>query len=142
MLVAMSALLSSDWLVKLIRRPQRERALQLAATWPCITAKLLGSKVVPKDLLAEEGTTFQTSQIESAFYFTLPGNAAGSDDEIGYYGGHLLSTPLSDSEAHRLLSRIQEDTPIQVRYNPQDPNQTHTLATDNPNALPFVIWSS
>jgi hypothetical protein len=142
MLLAMSALLSSDWLVKLIRRPQREKALQLAATWPCITAKLLGSKVVPKDLLAEEGTSFQTAQIESAFYFTLPGSGPGSDDEIGYYGGFLLSMPMSDSEAHRLLSRIQEDTPIQVRYNPQDPNQTHTLASDNPNALPFTIWSS
>ena len=105
------------------------------------TAKVLGSKVVPKDLLAGEGTSFQTFQIESAFYFTLAGGSA-SDDEIGYYGGHLRSLPLSDSEAHRLLSRIPEDTPIQVRYNPEDPNQTHTLASDNPNALPFEIWPS
>jgi hypothetical protein len=137
----MSALLSTDWLVKLIRRPQREKSLEQARTWPLITAKVLGSKVVPKDLLAEEGTSFQTFQIESAFYFTLAGGSA-SDDEIGYYGGHLRSLPLSDSEAHRLLSRIQEDTPIQVRYNPEDPNQTHTLASDNPNALPFEIWPS
>jgi len=142
----MSALLSTDWLVKLVRRPQREKALQQAATWPGITAKLLGSKVVPKDLLAEEGTAFQTVQIESTFYFTLAGseNAATSEngDEIGYYGGHLRSLPLSDSEAHRLLSHIPEDTPVRVRYNPADPNQTHTLASDNPNALPFEIWPS
>jgi hypothetical protein len=137
----MSALLSTDWLVKLIRRPQRDKALELARSWPLITAKVLGSKVVPKDLLAEEGTSFQTFQIESAYYFTIAGSSP-SDDEIGYYGGHLRSLPLSDSEAHRLLSRIQEDTPIQVRYNPEDPNQTHTLASDNPNALPFEIWPS
>jgi hypothetical protein len=135
----MSALLSSDWLVKRIRRPQRERALQQAATWPCVTAKLLASKVVPKDVLAEEGNNLQSFQIETAFYFTLPG-APGSGDEIGYYGGHLLSLPLSDSEAHRLLPRVLEDAPIEVRYNPADPNQTHTLAADNPNALPFPIW--
>jgi hypothetical protein len=137
----MSALLSTDWLVKRIRRPQREKALQQAATWPVMTAKLLGSKVVPKDLLAEEGTTYQEFQIESAFYFTLPG-AIGSGDEIGYFGGHLLSTPLSDSEAHRILTQVQEDTPVKIRYNPQDPNQTHTLVTDNPGVLPFTIWSS
>jgi hypothetical protein len=135
----MSALLSSDWLVKRIRRPQRERALQQAASWPRITAKLLASTVVPKDLLAEEGTVFQTVQIESAFYFTLAG-AAGSGDEIGYYGGHLRSFPLSDSEAHRLLPRVLEDTPVEVRYNPEDPNQTHILANDNPDVLPFPIW--
>jgi hypothetical protein len=135
----MSALLSSDWLVKRIRRPQREKALQQAATWPRVTAKLLASKVVPKDLLAEEGNNLQSFQIETAFYFTLPG-APGSDDEIGYYGGHLRSLPLSDSEAHRLLPRVLEDAPIEIRYNPADPNQTHTLAADNPNALPFPIW--
>ncbi len=135
----MSALLSSDWLVKRIRRPQREKALQQAATWPRVTAKLLASKVVPKDLLAEEGNNLQTFQIETAFYFTLPG-APGSGDEIGYYGGHLRSLPLSDSEAHRLLPRVLEDTPIEVRYNPADPNQSHTLAADNPEALPFPIW--
>ncbi len=66
----------------------------------------------------------------------------GSGDEIGYYGGHLLSLPLSDSEAHRLLRLVQEDTPVEVRYNPADPNQTHTLASDNPNVLPFSIWPS
>jgi hypothetical protein len=137
----MSALLSTDWLVKRIRRPQRERALQQAATWPVITAKLLGSKVVPKDLLAEEGTGYQEFQIETAFYFTLRGTIGGGD-AIGYFGGHLRSTPLSDSEAHRILTRVQEDTPVKVRYNPRDPNQTHTLETDNPGALPFPIWPS
>jgi hypothetical protein len=137
----MSALLSSDWLVKRIRGPQRDKALQQAASWPRITAKLLASKVVPKDLLAEAGTILQIVQIETAFYFTLPGDPAGRD-EIGYYGGHLRSLALSDSEAHRLLPRVLEDTPIEVRYNPADPNQTHTLASDNPGTLPFPIWSS
>ena len=137
----MSALLSSDWLVKRIRRPQRERGLQKAVNWPRITARLLASKVVPKDILAEEGTAFQTCQIESAYYFTLPATP-GTGDEIGYYGGHLRSLPLSDSEAHRMLPRVLEDTRIEIRYNPSDPNETHALATDNPNTLPFPIWPS
>jgi hypothetical protein len=135
----MSGLLSSDWLVKRIRRPQRERGLHKATNWPRITARLLASKVVPKDILAEEGTAFQGCQIESAYYFTLPATP-GTGDEIGYYGGHLRSLPLSDSEAHRLLPRVLEDTGVEVRYNPMDPNETHTLDTDNPNALPFPIW--
>jgi hypothetical protein len=125
--------LSFEWLRRFLRRSKRDKALQQAATWPVFTAKLLSSTVVPKDLLAEEGTAFQEFQIESAFYFTHEG---------GYYGGHLRSTPLSDSEAHRLIAATREDTSIRIRYNPRNPDENHTLAADNPNALPFTIWSS
>jgi len=116
-------------------RPQHETALKQAVTWPLITAKTLASKVVPKDLLAEEGSTFQTFQIETAFYFTLPG------EQGGYFGGHLRSQPLSDSEAHRILAHLAEDQPIHIRYNPANPDENHTLAADNPAVLPFQIWS-
>lgn len=68
--------------------------------------------------------------MESAFYFTLEG---------AYFGGHLRSTPLSDSEARRLLRTAAEETPVQVRYNPDDPDQTHTFPADNPNFL-FTLW--
>jgi len=122
-----------DWLIRFFRQRKRNRELALAADWPIITAKLLSSVVLPKDLGAEGGTAFQDRQIESAFYFTLNGS---------YYGGHLRSTPLSDTEAHRLIRQLPEDTPIQVRYNPGNPDQNHTLSTDNEGTLPVTIWSS
>ena len=122
-----------DWLIRSFRQRKRNRELALAADWPIITAKLLSSVVLPKDLGAEGGTAFQDRQIESAFYFTLDGS---------YYGGHLRSTPLSDTEAHRLIRQLPEDTPIQVRYNPANPDQNHTFATDNEGTLPVAIWSS
>ena len=122
-----------DWLIRSFRQRKRNRELALAADWPIITAKLLSSVVLPKDLAAEGGTAFQDRQIESAFYFTLDGS---------YYGGHLRSTPLSDTEAHRLIRQLPEDTPIQVRYNPANPDQNHTFATDNEGTLPVAIWSS
>ena len=122
-----------DWLIRFFRQRKRNRELALAANWPIITAKLLSSVVLPKDLAAEGGTAFQDRQIESAFYFTLDGS---------YYGGHLRSTPLSDTEAHRLIRQLPEDTPIQVRYNPGNPDQNHTLSTDNEGTLPVAIWSS
>ncbi len=122
-----------DWLIRLLRQRKRARALAIAASWPTISARLLSSKVIPKDLAADGGTAFQDRQIESAFYFTLEGS---------YYGGHLRSTPLSDSEAHRLLKQLPEDLPVTVRYNPANPDQTHTFDTDNQGALPMTIWPS
>jgi hypothetical protein len=116
------------------RRRKREQALTLAASWPIVTAKLLKSIVLEKDALAEEATAFQDRQVESAFYFTLSDHPNGS-----YFGGHLRSVPLSDSEAHRALRLIPEDTVVQVRYNPANPDENHTFAADNPS-FPVVIW--
>lgn len=122
-----------DWLIRFFRQRKRQRELAVAGNWPVVTAKLLNSVVLPKDLAAEGGTAFQDRQIESAFYFTLDGS---------YYGGHLRSTPLSDTEAHRLLRQLPEDTPVQVRYNPANPDETHTFAADNEGTLPITVWSS
>jgi hypothetical protein len=120
-----------NWIPLLLRRRKREQALAQCATWPTVTARLLKSTVIEKDPLAEQGTAFQDRQIESAYYFTLDGS---------YYGGHLRSIPLSDSEAHRMVRTLAEDTPVVVRYNPTNPDQTHTLPADNPATLPFAIW--
>jgi hypothetical protein len=128
----MAALL--NWLPLLLRRRRRDQLLLAAEQWPVITARLLKSTVVPLDPLAEPGTAFQESQVEAQFFFTLPGREDGS-----YFGGHLRSTAASDSEAHRLLRAAPEDTPVQVRYNPADPDQTCAFPTDNPD-LPFTIW--
>lgn len=122
-----------DWLIRFLRQRKREKSFAAAANWPPRIAKLLASKVLPKDLAASGGTSFQDRQIESAFYFTLDGI---------YYGGHLRSTPLSDSEAHRLLKQLPEDLPVTVRYNPANPDQTVTFDADNQGALPITIWSS
>jgi hypothetical protein len=122
-----------DWLIRFLRQRKRQNVLAQASNWPMTTAKLLGSTVVPKDLAADGGTAFQDRQIESAFYFTLNGT---------YYGGHLRSTPVSDSEGHRLIRQLPEDTPVQVRYNPANPDDCHTFATDNDGSLPITIWPS
>jgi hypothetical protein len=127
----MAALLS--WFPLLLRRRKREQDLAQAAQWPAATARLLKSSVIEKDPLAEGGTAFQDRQVEAAFYFTLEGS---------YYGGHLRSVPLSDSEAHRMLKQIPEDTPVTVRYNPANPDEVHTLAADHEGKLPFQVWPS
>ena len=125
----MAALL--QWLPLLLRRRKRDALLKQAEAWPKTEARLLKSIVIEKDPLTEGSTAFQDRQIESAFYFTLEGS---------YYGGHLRSTPLSDPEAHRMLRQLPEDTPVRVRYNPANPDQNVTLATDNAGALPFSAW--
>jgi hypothetical protein len=126
-----------NWIPLLLRRRKRDQRLAEAASWPVITARLLKSIVVEIDPLAPPGTSFQTSQVESAFYFTLENHRAGS-----YFGGHLRSTAVSDSEGHRLLRTLPEDTPVQVRYNPQNPDQTCVFARDNQGALPITIWDN
>ena len=119
-------------LLNVLRRRKRDQSLALAATWPIVTARLLKSVVVPRDPLAEGGTAIQDSQVESAFYFTHDG---------AYYGGHFRSVAVSDSEAHRLLRALPEDTPVLVRYNPHNPDQVHTFPTDNKD-FPIQIWPS
>jgi hypothetical protein len=119
-----------NWLPLLVRRRKREALLKQATGWPTVDAKLLKSIVIEKDPLAEGGTAFQDRQVESAFYFTLEGS---------YYGGHLRSAPLSDSEAHRALRILPEDTPVRIRYNPENPDHNVTLATDNRD-FPVAIW--
>ncbi len=124
----MSAIIS--WIPLLLRRRKRASRLAEANAWPVLSAKLLGSKVVERDPLAEGGTAFQDSQVESAFYFTL---------EEGYFGGHMRSGPMSDSEAHRALKLVPEETTVRVRYNSADPDQTVVLPGDN-SGFPFPIW--
>lgn len=128
LLPAMPGLLTL--LPNLLRRRKRDALLSAAVSWPAIRAKLLKSAVVPKDPLVEDGTAFQESQVESAFYFTLSGS---------YFGGHLRTPPVSDSEGHRLLRQLPEDTEVNVRYNPANPDQTATLPADNPG-FPAPIW--
>ena len=124
----MAALVS--WLPNLLRRRKRDALLAAAAAWPTTTAKLLKSAVVPKDVLAEGGTAVQDSQVESAFYFTLP---------EGYFGGHLRSTPVSDSEGFRMLRALPEDLEVRVRYNPANPDQAVALPEDN-REFPITLW--
>jgi len=124
----MAALLS--WLPNLLRRRKREALLAAAQSWPRTSAQMLKSVVVARDPLADGGTTFQDSQVESAFFFVLNGS---------YFGGHLRSTPVSDSEGFRMLRAVPEDLAVRVRYNPANPDETLTMPADNPD-FPFTIW--
>jgi hypothetical protein len=119
-----------NWLPLLLRRRKREALLELATNWPAAEARLLKSIVMEKDPLAGGGTAFQERQVESAFYFTLAGS---------YFGGHLRSAPLSDSEAHRALRILPEDTSVRIRYNPANPDQNVAFAADN-RGFPVAIW--
>ncbi len=87
-----------------------------------------------KDALSESGSALQDRQVEAAFYFTLPNRTEGS-----YFGGHLRGIPTSDSEAHRALRLLAEDTPVMVRYNPANPDESCTFATENAQ-FPLTIW--
>ena len=120
-----------------LHKRRRDRDLATAASWPVAEAYLLKPVIVSKDELAE-GTVAQDSQLEIAFYFTLTGEGAAS----GYFGGHLRTVAVSHSEASRLIAQIPEGTLIRVRYNPQDPDQSHTFATDNQDRLPVAVWSN
>jgi hypothetical protein len=92
--------------------------------------------VLEQDPIATGGSAFQTSQVESQFYFTLGGRDDGS-----YFGGHLRSVLVSDSEGHRLLRALPEDLPVQIRYNPANPDETCAFERDNPG-FPFKIWEN
>lgn len=127
----------TEAITRAVHKRQRERGLAAAVSWPVTEAKLLKPVIVAKDPLAE-GTAAQDSQVEIPFYFSLPGDAPRG----GYFGGHMRSAALSHSEASRVVGRIAEDTLVRVRYNPENPDQNHTLAEDNAGALPVAVWSS
>jgi hypothetical protein len=121
-----------------LHKRHRAHELAAAASWPLAEAHTLKPVIVAKDELAE-GTAAQDSQLEISFYFTLPESAG---QPFGYFGGHLRSVALSHSEASRLIPQIPEGTLVRVRYNPQDPDQTHTFAADNEGLLPVTVWSN
>jgi hypothetical protein len=120
------------WLIRAHQRRKRERDLQLAATWPTASAKILKGKTVPKDELTE-GSLAQTFQLECQYYFELP---------AGFFGGHVRSVACSDSEGRRWVAQLDDNSRVIVRYDPANPDRTHTLATDNEGTLPFTVWST
>ena len=132
------SILSHNAITRALHRRHRDHDLTVAASWPVIEAHLLKPVIVVKDELAE-GTNAQDSQLEIPYYFTLPESA---NQPSGYFGGHLRTIALSHSEASRLIPQIPEGTVIRVRYNPQDPDLSHTLAADNEALLAVGIWSN
>jgi hypothetical protein len=123
-------------IARAIHKRRRDRELAAAASWPITDAHTPKPIIVSKDELAE-GTAAQDSQLELPFYFTL---AESAGKPSGYFGGHLRTVALSYSEASRLIPRIPEGTLIRVRYNPQNPDQNHTLAVDNADLIPIAVW--
>jgi hypothetical protein len=119
-----------DAISRAMRRRKRAHRLQAAAGWPVVSAKLLASKLVMKDDLAE-GTGVQDTQVEVPYYFHI-------DD--GYFGGHVRSAACSDSEGRRIQRSLAEDMPINVHYNPANPDETCVLPADNHGSLPFAVW--
>lgn len=125
-------------ITRALHRRHHDHDLAAAASWPVTEAHTLKPTIVAKDELAE-GTLAQDSQLEIPYYFTLP-EITGQPS--GYFGGHLRTVALSYSEASRLIPQIPEGTLVRIRYNPQDPDQNHTLAADNETLLAVGIWSN
>jgi hypothetical protein len=119
-----------DAISRSLRRRRRQKLLQAAALWPVAAAKLLASKLVQKDDLAE-GSAAQDSQVECPYYFSIEG---------GFFGGFVRSVPCSDSEGRRIQRQLEEGMPVNVRYNPANPDEGCVLASDNEGTLPFVVW--
>jgi hypothetical protein len=119
-----------DSVSRMVRGRRRKKRLRAAAVWPTISATLLPSALVMKDDLAE-GTAVQDSQVECPYYFSIA---------EGYLGGHVRSVACSDSEGRRIQRALAEETPITVRYNPQNPDECCVLQIDNEGALPFTVW--
>jgi len=133
------SILTHNAITRALHRRHRTHDLTAAAAWPLTDAQLLKPVIVTKDELAE-GTLAQDSQLEIPYYFTLPDTTPNQPS--GYFGGHLRTVALSYSEASRLIPQIPENTLIRVRYNPQDPDQNHTLADDNRGLIPVAVWPS
>ena len=132
------SIFTQNVITRALHKRRRDQALATASSWPITEAHTLKPAIIPKDELAE-GTVAQDSQLEIPFYFTLPESEVKPS---GYFGGHLRTVALSHSEASRLIPQIPEGTVIRVRYNPQDPDQNHTLAADNQDLIPVAIWPS
>lgn len=111
-----------------LRRRSRQKKLQQAATWPTIDAEVNHWAVLPAD---EEANAFGVPfQIEAGFHFILNGE---------YYGGYFRSVALAGGEAERLA---KGNPTVNVRYNPANPDTVAVLAEDNPDNLPFHIFSN
>jgi hypothetical protein len=121
-----------DAISRSLRRSRRQKRMQAAVLWPVTTAKLLPSKLVLKDDLAE-GSAAQDSQVECPYYFSI-------NDNDGFFGGFVRSVACSDSEGRRIQRQLEEGMPVNVRYNPANPDEGCVLASDNEGTLPFVVW--
>jgi hypothetical protein len=119
-----------DAVSRMLRNRRRRERLQAATAWPITTAKLLPATLVTKDDRAK-GTAVQDSQVECPYYFSIAD---------GYFGGHVRSTACSDSEGRRIMRALVDDSPIVVRYNPQNPDEACVLQIDNEGTLPFTVW--
>jgi hypothetical protein len=119
-----------DAISRMVRARKRTQRLEVAATWPMVTAKLLTSTLVMKDGLAG-GLDVQDTQVEVPYYFSIGG---------GFYGGFVRSVPCTDSEGRRIQRSLEEGMPVTVRYDPANPDEGCVLAGDNMGALPFVVW--
>ena len=109
-----------------MERHSYEKHVREARSWPLVTGEVNGWKVVPAGPHGEFG---RDSQLEAGFHFVLNGE---------YYGGYVQSEPMVHHEAEK----VGQGTPaIKVRYNPADPDKNFVLPEDNPDNLPFKIYT-
>jgi hypothetical protein len=109
-----------------LERHSYENHMREARSWPVATGEVNGWKVVPAGPHGEFGRDYQ---LEAGFHFVVNGE---------YYGGYVQSEPMVHHEAEKLG---QGALAIRVRYNPADPDKNFVLPEDNPDNLPFNIYT-
>ena len=126
-MLPMAGIFFIDAISRWFRHRNRDKKLRMAALWPLTRAEINHWQVLPAD--EEVGSRGAAYQIEAGFHFKISGE---------YYGGYLRSVALTHHEAE---SKATGNPAANIRYNPENPDQTAVLAEDNPATLPFRIIS-
>jgi hypothetical protein len=126
-LANMAGIFFIDGIKRSLRRRAREKKLAAARNWPEVQGEVNHWQVLKADEdVATTGTPFQ---IEAGFHFKLNGE---------YYGGYLRSVAMTHHEAE---TKCKGEPTVNVRYNPENPDETAVLAEDNGGNLPFGVVS-
>ena len=120
-----------DAVSRTLRSRRRKERLQVASLWPTTSAKLLPSKLVMKDDLAE-GTAIQ----DTAGRMPPTTSASPKVTLAAMFAALRAPTP----KAGESSANWQKIWPIVVRYNPANPDEGCVLAEDNAGTLPFTVW--
>ena len=123
----MSGIFFFDSIRVWLRRRDREKRLQAAQGWPLVTGEVNHWTVAIAE--KEASSRGELYQIEAGFHFTVNGE---------YFGGYVRSVAMVRREAETLAKGTP---PVNIRYDPANPDSAAVLAQDNPDNLPFRVFS-
>ncbi|HEU5342315.1 DUF3592 domain-containing protein [Edaphobacter sp.] len=121
----MSSLFTLDFIRTQLHRRAMRRLIAQARSWPTATGEVNHWEVKPADESELTGAT--PNQIEARFHFSVNGE---------YYGGYFRSIAMG---VHQSETLAKGTPPVNVRYNPQNPDSNIALPEDNTQNFPFSI---